>query len=114
MVTHNFDTAIFYIFKRVRVPASPLFINLFNDRKNMNGTLDEGIIVDCDVTITIRRKAKLTVSDAAVFEEGSYEDGDFSRQIDFESCDWNDAIEENQLVPDGWELVESEVTPIQW
>lgn len=81
-------------------------------RKNKQTLEDGEVLIDCDVTLTIKRHLKLKVSDIDIFEDDT--DDCYQREIDVSSVDWDEVIDDNDIVPDGWVLEESEVTPVQW
>lgn len=70
---------------------------------------EEPINVECEVTLTITKKVKLKVYDFQVYEDTDYNDN-YTREFDFSDTDWNEVIEDNNIVPKKWTLVESNVT----
>lgn len=73
---------------------------------------DEPITVECEVTLTITRKVKLKVYDFQCYEDTDYNDN-YTRELDFSDTDWDEVIEDNNIVPKKWSLVDSNVTVLQ-
>ena len=71
---------------------------------------DAPLTVECDVTLTIKRRVKMKVSANILTDEDDY--GNVVDELDHDSIDWDSEIE--SVVPKNWNLEAFEVEDVEW
>lgn len=71
-------------------------------------SIDRDVEVEIEIELIVKRTVKVTVNDYTL-TEGRSDDGDLESDIDYSSCDWDDALERADVLPKDWEIVDQTV-----
>ena len=69
--------------------------------------------IEVDITLTLRKTAKILTSDYDITDCGKDEDGEYFEEIDYSNCDLVKEVKEQVELPKGWEIEEIDVEQIK-
>ena len=79
----------------------------YNQREN------EDIEIDVEVTLTLKKTAKILTSDYDITDYGKDKDGEYFEEIDYSNCDLVKEVKEQVELPKGWDIEEIDVEQIK-
>lgn len=65
--------------------------------------------VEVGIVLTIRRTVKLQVNDYVKFSENTEDNDYYQTEYDFSECDWDAAMENADILPEGWDIEEQTI-----